>query len=121
MPYTTLREAGACVRRKEVFTGNNIYGRWDSDNAGVHRRYIVYSYGTHFPMYIWDEDTGLWYGNSDRYSCTTSRHQSACAPPHIAAWYDTARMQQFAVYGVVPVIKARIAAGVTMIPVAQSL
>jgi len=107
MPYTTLREAGTCVRRREIFTGNNIYGRWYSDDSGDHRWYVVFSYGSHFPMYIWDVDTVMWYGNRDRYSSTTSRHQSACAPPHVDAWYDTDMMQKFATFGVVQVTKAR--------------
>lgn len=96
MTYTTLRDAGALVRRKQEFTGNNIYGRWYDDGKGVHSWYVVFSYGDHFPMYIFDTTAGLWFGNADKYSRTTSRHQSACHPPHIEEWYNTDRMRHLA-------------------------
>jgi hypothetical protein len=119
MTYTTLREAEQCVRRKEEFTGNNIYARWMYEDKTLPNqelcpmnvepvRYVVYSYGTHFPMYIWDRDTGMWYGNKDKYSSTTSRHQSACHPPHVDAWYDTAMMEVLARAGMVGATKARV-------------
>lgn len=119
MTYTTLREARACVRYRTEFTGNNIYGRWIYDDktipnqelcptGAVPARYVVYSYGTHFPMYIWDGSTGMWYGNKDKYSCTTSRHQSACSPPHVDAWYDTHMMEVLARTGFVGAVKARV-------------
>ena len=42
--------------------------------------YIVYSYGTHFPMYVYDETVGIWLGNQDKYSVSTSKHQSQAHP-----------------------------------------
>ena len=36
---------------------------------------IIYSWGTHFPMGIWLAD-GSCAVNSDKYSCSTSKHQS---------------------------------------------
>jgi hypothetical protein len=40
--------------------------------------YVVYSYGTHWPLFVWHE--GTWYENADRYSVTTSKHRSAAHP-----------------------------------------
>lgn len=40
--------------------------------------YAVYSYGHHFPMYA--RINGQWYRNKDKYSVSTSRHQSQCNP-----------------------------------------
>jgi len=37
--------------------------------------YIVYSYGYHFPLVIYDFTCERWYMNMDTYSNTTSRHQ----------------------------------------------
>ena len=38
--------------------------------------YVVYSYGTHFPIYVYDHGVELWFGNVDKYSPTTSKHQT---------------------------------------------
>lgn len=112
MTYTNLRDAGRLVRYRDEFTGNNIYARWHSSDADHlperHRRYVVYSYGTHFPMYIYDEDTGMWFGNNDKYSVTTSKHQSACRPDRIDQWFDTGMMQKIAMYGMIEVTMARL-------------
>lgn len=107
MPYTTLREAGECVRRKQIFTGNNVYGRWFSDGGSDHW-YVVFSYGTHFPMFLFDMATEQWFGNRERYSRTTSRHQGACSPPHIDHWLDTPDMQRLACSGLRQCLKARL-------------
>ena len=98
-----------------------LYGRWEWGTGDVHDtyqpeggcprrpvRYVVYSYGTHFPMYIWDEVTHRWYGNSDKYSRTTTRHQHNANPtffnPDIPSraiqWLDTDKMRAIARYGV---------------------
>jgi hypothetical protein len=41
-------------------------------------RYIVYSYGSHFPLFIYEG--GAWYANADKYSVTTNRHYSHAHP-----------------------------------------
>ena len=52
--------------------------------------YVVYSYGYHFPMYIYDRQAGIWIGSKDGYSPTTSKHQSQCRPSEeIHCWLDT--------------------------------
>jgi hypothetical protein len=125
MTYTTLREAGRLVRYRDEFTGNNVYGRWHSSDADHlperHRRYVVYSYGTHFPMYIYDEDTGSWFGNIDKYSVTTSRHQTTCHPPEVHYWYDTGMMQKIATFGLIPTVQARLTAAPSMMSVAREV
>jgi len=40
--------------------------------------YVVYSYGQHWPLYLFRE--GQWYGNEDRYSSTTSHHRTYAMP-----------------------------------------
>ena len=42
--------------------------------------YIVYSYGEHFPMYVYDDSVGMWFDNEDRYSPTTAKHQTLARP-----------------------------------------
>jgi hypothetical protein len=38
--------------------------------------YAVYSYGEHFPLAVFSNAVRKWYINEDRYSPTTTRHQS---------------------------------------------
>lgn len=62
------------VEERKVFRGSNIFSEFKSCF------YVVYSYGHHFPMYVYNINTRIWYENKDKYSCSTSRHQSQCRP-----------------------------------------
>ena len=85
---TSNRAAGALVSRQVVFRGSNTY----SERNGV--QYVVYSYGEHFPLYLWVNDTrdgqtpeGVWYENSQRYSSSTSKHRSQLRPTWKSGMY----------------------------------
>ena len=39
-------------------------------------KYVVYSYGYHWPIAVYDRAARMWYVNDDKYSVTTSRHAS---------------------------------------------
>ena len=53
--------------------------------------YVVYSYGYHFPMYIYDRQAEIWIGNKYKETVTTSKHQSQCRPSaEIKCWLYTA-------------------------------
>ena len=54
------------------FKGSNTFGEWKNDC------YTVYSYGYHFPMYVFKG--GKWYENSNKYSQTTSKQQTQLRP-----------------------------------------
>lgn len=72
----TNREANQCVATKELFrnTTGSIYSEWVRDDM-----YVVYSYGEHFPLFIFVEGQG-WFENGDSYSRTTSKHNSHAHP-----------------------------------------
>ena len=57
------------VRARLPFKGNNMFG----ETFGL-TGYAVYSYGYHFPMAVFDGYE--WYVNEDKYSPSTSRHQT---------------------------------------------
>lgn len=83
-------EMCSAVTRRVTFINNN-----DSAYAVfLNDLYVVYSYGSHFPMYVYDGISCEWFGNSDKYSVTTSRHQTAARPDvdHIN-WLDTHGLQ----------------------------
>lgn len=67
---TTLKQAVKLIAQGTDFQGNNLYAE-TIDNL-----YIVYSYGKHFPIAVYNLDTNTWYINTDKFSVTTSRHQS---------------------------------------------
>lgn len=84
------RDMGSVVTDRLPFQNNNktVYATTVGD------LYVVYSYGEHFPMYVYDDVACEWFGNSDKYSPTTSRHQSQATPStdHIT-YLNTAELQ----------------------------
>ena len=73
------------VQGLEIFKGSNIFSEFKNG------RYIVYSYGYHFPMYIYLNNK--WYANSDKYSVSTSKQQSQCNPYDIFGYFNTEQMK----------------------------
>ena len=80
------------VERCEEFMGSNLYA---INTRGV---YVVYSYGTHFPLFV--NKKGTWYFNEDKYSSSTSRHMSQARPDTydssvVPVWLPTKVLQGF--------------------------
>ena len=71
------------VQSRQPFNGNNLFAvrLLAQPDLNLTDRYVVYSYGSHFPMFVWQD--GVWFENQDRYSMTTSKHRSQ-AHPHTA-------------------------------------
>jgi hypothetical protein len=77
------KNAQDCVRLLVPFQGSNLFGEYihdkkEAERFGWHNPYVVYSYGYHFPMFIFIN--GHWYENSDKYSVSTSKQQSQAHP-----------------------------------------
>ncbi|WP_212634847.1 hypothetical protein, partial [Salmonella enterica] len=72
---TTTRKCRQYVRECTPFTAANIFST--INNNGL---YVVYSYGEHFPLFIYDHNSDTWLENSDGYSRTTSQHRSKAHP-----------------------------------------
>lgn len=68
------RIARVFVRELVPFTGNNLY----AENR--RQLYVVFSYGEHWPLWVYDRTKDRWYENSDKYSSTTSKHKSQTRP-----------------------------------------
>ena len=98
---TSNKNAYSLVMAKEKFTASNLFGEWVTCwNDGVHNElFVVYSYGYHFPMWIWDENVKEWVGNSDKYSRSTTRQQSQTKPANVSAWYSTEQMKRLVGFG----------------------
>ena len=68
------RDASGYTTCREDFNGSNIRARTVANGD----RYIVYSYGKHWPMYICDK--GVWYENAETYSRATAKHKGQTRP-----------------------------------------
>ena len=71
------KDCRSAVENRKEFNGSNLFARWHG------KVYVVYSYGEHYPMFLWiapDRADGGWYENSDKYSRSTSKHHSQARP-----------------------------------------
>jgi len=79
---TSNKNCGQYIINRQAFIASNIFAEYVTQNANGDQldtcRYVVYSYGKHFPMYIFEG--GVWYANCDKYSVSTSKHQSQANP-----------------------------------------
>ena len=99
----TNREVIAYVADRLPFETKNktMYGQWQRrfkaqplEPEYASEMFVVYSYGPHFPMYAYDKALGVWVGNKDRFSNTTSRHQSHAHPGTVNHWLSTDSMRE---------------------------
>jgi hypothetical protein len=96
------KDARESVNNRHAFQGSNIFAEVIRNRTyGCNEDlYVVYSYGEHFPMYVYDYTTREWYANSDKYSPTTSKHQSQCRPSfEIAREFNTEDLINLIGYG----------------------
>ena len=68
------RDASKYTSELKEFKGNNTFAEDHIDY------YVVYSYGTHFPMYVYDKLQNNWIENTDKRSVSTSKHMGQCRP-----------------------------------------
>jgi hypothetical protein len=105
----TNKEASKLVPRKVEFEGLNIFAEMQN-SVGDTMRYVVYSYGYHFPMYIaeWqvgERDNATWYENADKYSPSTSKQQTQLRPTSDTIKLCTDDMKSVALGGIVRLIE----------------
>lgn len=84
---TTNKNARAYVQNRAPFQGSNVFGEFMND------LYTVYSYGYHFPLFIYDHTNHQWLENSDPYSKSTTRHKSQLRPTPNTTQCTTKQMQ----------------------------
>ena len=75
VPGTNVRPY---VQQKVDF--NNASGSLYGSYSHSKRQYTVYSYGPHWPLFIYSNITKQWYENTDRYGTTTSKHHGQAHP-----------------------------------------
>ncbi len=82
------RDARSFVSNKREFKGNNTYGKWENENI-----YIVYSYGEHWILFIWDGKH--WLACNEKYHRpTTNKHKNQLNPFRIEYEFSQKELQQ---------------------------
>ncbi len=79
------RLARPYVQRKEPFQNSNgqLYAEWygaSHSEENNNSRYVVYSYGRHWPLFVYVPQVSLWFENKEKFSPTTSKHRSYSHP-----------------------------------------
>lgn len=64
------------VRQHLPFKASNLWAEWVQGET----RYVVYSYGRHWPLFVYDKQTNVWFENASKYSVSTSRQKAQCHP-----------------------------------------
>jgi hypothetical protein len=73
----TVQNCRQYVERRVPFHTSNkqLFGYWAP--SGV---YAVFSYGQHWPLFVYEPTTSKWFANEDKYGTTTSKHYSKAHP-----------------------------------------
>ena len=114
-----LSEAARLVRKREEFSGTLVTmmdggkgrryaGKWrvvydneSNDPTAIKAKtYTVYSYGDHWPMYVWDDMAQQWYGNATKcWSRTTAKHTNQFNPGGVNCYLDMQDLEQIISHG----------------------
>jgi hypothetical protein len=108
------RDARKFVQKQHPFQGNNLYAQFHTQNNkdgtnGPDMWYAVYSYGGHWPLFIYANDT--WFENEDKYGMTTSKHRTQCHPHTPTVLLSTAWMKLLADGGYQAIAQQRVLKG----------
>ena len=107
------RHAKHYVASMEPFIGSNLYAVRHNDGMCFSDKglYVIYSYGRHYPLAVYDPAVRIWFGNSDNYSPSTERHKLNCGYPGGTNTRTTERLiALIAAGGVVNLVAERLAA-----------
>jgi hypothetical protein len=78
------RLARPYVQRKEPFQNSNgqLYAEWIGDEwvGDPNKRYCVYSYGSHWPLFVYVPQVDTWFENKEKFGPTTSKHRTFTHP-----------------------------------------
>lgn len=105
------------VQERIPFRGSNLYAEWIPTVTEGDERYVVYSYGIHWPLFIYTN--GCWFENEQRHSLSTAIHRTHAHPHHPTILLSTHWMRVLADCGYSAIAKERIL-GTDMHPIKQS-
>ena len=90
-PRINGRKCRPFVQDRKAFQNSDgqLYAKWETPDL-----YVVYSYGDHWPLFMWAGRTDTWYQNADKFSPTTSRHRTYAHPYEDTELVGCYRMKQ---------------------------
>ncbi len=108
------RDARPLVKEQHPFEGSNLYAQFHTQNNddgtnGPAMWYAVYSFGTHWPLFI--HANGTWFENEGKHSQSTQRHHSQCDPHCPTVLLPAKWMERLAKGGYAAIAKERILQG----------
>lgn len=78
------RHSRGYVKARTEFKNSNgqLYAEWRGDEwmGDPNKRYCVYSYGPHWPLFIYVPQVDTWFENKEKCSTTTSKHRTFTHP-----------------------------------------
>jgi len=86
MPRLANNQVRDAVNERRAFMTNNETITSSISSKGL---YVVYSYGEHYPMYVYDSIARQWFGNADWTTPTTERHKTHARPDGDIRWAST--------------------------------
>jgi len=106
------RDARQYVQRLHPFEGSNLFAQFRPEGDGL--RYIVYSYGHHWPLFV--HVNGTWFENVGKNSRTTAKHRTQTHPHQPTLMLSPDRMLQLASGGYQAIAKERVLGAVPQQP-----
>ena len=103
-----LDECVELARKKEPFQFNNVFALARLNHSVYPPSYTIYSYGPHYPMYVYDYEACQWIGNNTKSTPTTEKQKRKFQPHTVAHWVDTKTLQTIAAFGLVGACAKRI-------------
>jgi hypothetical protein len=103
---TTVSDCRRYVEDRKPFQTSNgqLFGMWCP--SGV---YAVFSYGQHWPLFVWEPKTKQWFANMDKYGTTTSKHHSKAHPFSTSTYHLTCeQMKALVAHGYTQVVAWRL-------------
>ena len=116
MKRVSNKNCRSLVQQRIPFKGSNLYGI-TREQSTDNERYVVYSYGEHWPLFIYTQ--GCWFENEERHSQSTTIHRSHSHPHCPTVLLSTHWMKTLAQFGYNAIAKERIL-GTDMHPIKQS-
>lgn len=109
------RTAHSYVQKRIAFKNSTgqLYAEWRDTRAGSFARYVVYSYGRHWPLFVYVPKVDTWFETKDRYSVTTSHHRTYAHPQCQTVPLSLFWMRVLELYGYDAMVQKRLAGDAT--------
>lgn len=124
MPEIQLSKVHLYVQHRKPFNAARLHSLWINttslervmhDEVLVEIRstrcYVIYSHET-YPLFVYDEQAGHWFGNTETINPLCARHQARCRPQGCEiTLLDTPSLQRVVTYGYATLAKERLLRG----------